>query len=126
MGGDWKVTDKLKLGAEYTVSYGSVMFGEYNGVFVSCSRRSLIRTCNNYPDINSLMNNLKLTATYEVAPTMDLLLQGTWTYFHNNDWTTPPTRSRGPAPPPSRILTPGYGSPNYSIVTVMTGVKYKF
>ena len=34
MSGDWKVTDKLKLGAEYTFAYGSVMFGEFNGVFV--------------------------------------------------------------------------------------------
>ena len=31
----------------------------------------------NYPDINSLMNNFKLTATYELMPNMELVLQGT-------------------------------------------------
>ncbi len=28
---DWKVTEKLRLRGEYTVSYGTVMFGEFNG-----------------------------------------------------------------------------------------------
>jgi hypothetical protein len=125
MGSDWKVTDKLKLGAQYTVAYGSVMFGEYNGVFVS-PQTTPAQSVQNYPDINSLMNNLRLTATYEVAPTMDLLLQGTWTYFHNNDWGDTANAVQGAGTTTPSILTPGYGSPNYSVATVMTGVKYKF
>ena len=40
----------------------------------------------NYPDINSLMNSIRLTATYELAPNMELMLQGAYTCFHNNDW----------------------------------------
>ncbi len=42
--GDWRVNEKLKLRAEYTFSYGTVMFGEYYGVFVLATRRSRIRT----------------------------------------------------------------------------------
>ena len=73
------------------------------------------------------MNNFKLTATYAVAPTMDLLLQGTWTYFHNNNWNDTANAVQGAGTTAViDYLTPGYGSPNYSVVTVMTGVKYKF
>ena len=127
MSGDWAITDKLKLKGEYTLAYGSVMFGEYNGVFVAAPTLSY-QNVSNYPDIDSLMNNLKLTATYAVAPTMDLLLQGTWTYFHNNDWKDSPGTLVGTTTGGTSIgyLTPGYGSPNYSITTLMTGVKFKF
>ncbi|MGA2089829.1 MAG: MtrB/PioB family outer membrane beta-barrel protein [Stellaceae bacterium] len=125
MSGDWAVTDKLKLKGEYTLAYGSVMFGEYNGVFVANPTLSY-QNVSNYPDIDSLMNNFKLTATYAVAPTMDLLLQGTWTYFHNNDWNDTAGPIQGAGTAAVSILTPGYSSPNYSVATVMTGVKYKF
>ena len=33
--GEWAVNEKLKLRADYTISYGTVMFGEFNGVFVA-------------------------------------------------------------------------------------------
>jgi hypothetical protein len=128
--GEWKVTDKLKLGAEYTIAYGSVMFGEYNGVFVTTpTAGNFYQNVTNFPNVISLMNNLKLTATYAVAPTMDLLLQGTWSYFHNNDWNNTANAIQGASattPTPISYMTPGYGSPNYSIATVMTGIKYKF
>ena len=38
--GEWKVNEKLKLRADYTLSYGTVMFGEFNGVFVHQSDAS--------------------------------------------------------------------------------------
>jgi hypothetical protein len=57
---------------------------------------------------------------------MDLLLQGTLTYFHNNDWNDTAGPIQGAGTAAVSILTPGYSSPNYSVATVMTGVKYKF
>ena len=39
--GEWQVNEKLKLKGEYTVSYGTVMFGEFNGVFVPTRPRPI-------------------------------------------------------------------------------------
>ena len=35
--GEWKATDQLKVTGQYSLSYGAVMFGQYNGVL--CLRR---------------------------------------------------------------------------------------
>jgi len=123
--GDWKVSDKLKLGAEYTFAYGSVMFGQFDGVFVSNPTVSN-QNVTNYPDIDSLMNNIKLTAGYELAPSLELIAQCGWTYFHNNNWNDTAGPVQGAGSTTISYLTPGYGSPNYSTVTLMTGVKFKF
>lgn len=127
--GDWKVSPKWKLAAEYTFAIGSVMFGEFNGVFVSSPTASY-QNVSNYPDINSLMNNIKLTAAYEVLPNIDWLIQGGWSYFHNNDWGDTASAVQGAGTTAGAtaisILTPGYDSPNYSIFTVMTGMRFKF
>ena len=41
MSGEWQVNEKLKLKGDYTVSYGTVMFAEFNGVFVANPTLSL-------------------------------------------------------------------------------------
>ena len=57
----------------------------------------------NYPDIDLLMNSLKLTASYEVVPNVELVLQGTFMSFRNNDWNdTANAPSSRLAPAPSR------------------------
>ena len=38
LSGEWQATDQLKLSAEYTLSYGAVMFGQFNGVFAPPSQ----------------------------------------------------------------------------------------
>ncbi len=56
---EWKVNDKLKLKADYTFSYGSVMFGQFDGVFVPPALvTQSFQNVSNYPDIHSLMHNL--------------------------------------------------------------------
>jgi len=55
-----------------------------------------------------------------------LLLQGTWSYFHNNDWNDTASSIQGAGSKTISILTPGYGAPNYSVATLMAGMKYKF
>lgn len=122
---DWQATSKLKLGAEYSFSYGSVMFGEFNGVFVANPTASYQNVAN-YPDINSVMHNLKLTANYELTPSLNWLFMVGWEYFRNNDWADTAGPIQGAGTTAISILTPGYESPNYSIVTLMTGVKFKF
>ena len=128
LSGEWKVNEKLKLKGDYTFSYGSVAFTQFNGVFVPNPTASY-QNVSNYPDINSMMNMLRLTATYEVAPDMELVLQGVYANFHNNDWNdTNTTGIVGTTTGATTIgyLTPGYSSPNYSVGMVMAGVKFKF
>ena len=123
--GDWKVNEKLRLKADYTLSYGSVMFTQFNGVFVPVATQSY-QNVTNYPDINSLMNSVRLTASYELAPNADLMLMGAFTTFHNNDWSDKANAIQGAGSSTISITTPGYGSPNWSIVTAMAGVRFRF
>ena len=122
---DWQVNDKLKLQADYEFSYGTVAFGEFNGVFVASPTASYQNVAN-YPDINSVMNNIKLTATYAVAPNIDLVAQGSYTTFHNNDWNDTANAIQGNGTGSISILSAGYAAPNFSIVTAMAGVKVRF
>jgi hypothetical protein len=132
MSGEWKVNDKLKLKGDYTVSYGSVAFTEFNGVFVTTVPTASLQSyqnVSNYPDINSLMNSLRLTATYEATPSIDLVGMVAYTSFHNTDWNDSPGPIVGTstaAPNSIGFLTPGYGAPNWSVVMIMGGVKFRF
>ncbi len=72
LSGDWQVNEKLKLRADYTVSYGTVMFGQFNGVFVAHPTLSYQNVAN-YPDFNSLMNMVRLAATYKVEENVTLV-----------------------------------------------------
>lgn len=123
--GDWSVNEKLKLRAEYTLSYGTVMFGEYNGVFINNPTLSYQNVAN-YPDIDSLMNLIKLTATYQLMPNIELIAQGSFSSFHNNDWDDTANAIQGAGTGAISILSPGYTSPNYSIVALMAGMKFRF
>ena len=123
--GEWKVNDKLKLQADYTFSYGSVMFSQYNGVFVNTATPASYQNVGNYPDINSRMNNFKLTATYELTPSTELAGQVGVTTYYDNNWNDTANAIQGAGTSAISILTPGYSSPNYSVVTVMAGVKFK-
>ena len=122
---EWTVNEKLKLKAEYTISYGTVMFGQFNGVFVTSPTLSY-QNVGNYPDIDSLMNNVKITATYELMPNITLIAQGIYTSFHNNDWNDTANAIQGAGTTAVSLLTPGYTAPNYSIVALLAGVKLRF
>ncbi|HUB16668.1 MAG TPA: OmpA family protein [Acetobacteraceae bacterium] len=123
--GEWKVSEKLKLKADYTVSYGSVMFSEFNGVFVTNPTASY-QNVTNYPDINSLMNLVRLTASYEVSPGMELILQGVYSSYHETNWYDDASAVQSAGTSAISLLTPGYGSPNWSVGQVMAGMRIKF
>lgn len=123
--GDWQVNDKLKLRADYSLSIGSVMFSQFNGVFVGKPTANY-QNVTNYPDINSLMHSLRLTATYAVTPGIDLVMQGAYLGFHNNDWNDTANAIQGNGTGAISILTPGYAAPNYSVVSVLAGANFRF
>ena len=39
---EWKPTDKVKLSADYTFAYGTVLFGNYNGVYIAPTSRQSV------------------------------------------------------------------------------------
>jgi hypothetical protein len=123
--GEWSVNEKLKLKADYTISYGTVMFGEFNGVFVANPTLSYQNVAN-YPDIDSLMNNVRLTATWSLMPNVDVIVQGIYTSFHNNDWNDTANAIQGAGTTAISLLTPGYASPNYSVLALLGGIKLRF
>ena len=122
--GDWQVNEKLKLRADYTFSYGSVMFGEYNGVFVANPTQSY-QNVSNYPDINSVLNSVSVTATYALGPNVELIGRIGYTSYYSNNWNDSANAIQGAGTTAISILTPGYSSPTYSIVTALAGVKFK-
>ncbi len=124
--GDWKVGDNLKLGAEYNLSTGSVIFGQYNGVMVTTVTQSY-QNVTPYPDINSTMHDLKLTAIYQITSNIEGSLMYRYSMFNNSDWgmvpmPVIPTTNTGTA---ISIVNAGYGSPNYNVSTIGMVLKMR-
>jgi len=125
LSGEWKITEKLKVKADYTLSYGSVAFAEFNGVFVALPTASY-QNVTNYPDINSLMNSLRVTGSYEISPNMELVLSAAYSSYHDTNWYDDASAIQSAGTTAIAQLTPGYGQPNWSIVQLMAGMKIKF
>ena len=123
--GEWKATEKLTLKADYTLSYGSVMFTQFNGVFVPNPTLSY-QNVSNYPDYNSVLSTIKLMAGYKVTPTVELVGLVAYTTLHNTNWNDRASAIQSAGSTAISILTPGYTSPNYNIAAVMGGVKFRF
>jgi hypothetical protein len=124
--GEWQVTSKLKLKGDYTLSYGSVGFTQFNGVFVPFTPTQSYQNVGNYPDIDSVLNSVRLTVTYEVTPNMEVVGQIAYYSFHNNDWNDTASPVQGAGSTAISFLTPGYSSPNYSVAMVMGGMRIRF
>ena len=124
--GDWQASDKLKLAAEYNMSMGSVIFGQYNGVMVPAGTVSQgYQNVVSYPDVNSTMHDLRLTAVYHLSEKIQCSLMYEYSMFHNNDWNdlaapVAPTTNGGTT---ISILNPGYSAPNYNVSTVGAVLK---
>lgn len=123
----WQATRKLRLSGNYTMSFGSVMFGEFNGVMVANPTLSYQNVIP-YPDIDSRLYDLSLTGDYRIAPNVEWALMYRFSKFHNNDWNyfaapVQPTRDNGTT---IAILTPGYPPPRYSVSILGTAVRVRF
>lgn len=126
VGAKWQATEKLKLGLDYDISTGTTAFGEYNGVEVpAASVTQSYQNVVSYPNIDSTMHDLRLTAIYTLADNIQGSLMYDLSMFKNNDWNdlTPaiqPTTNTGTA---ISILTPGYAAPKYNVSTVGVVIK---
>ncbi len=124
--GDWQVSPRLKLGIEYDMSSGSVVFGEFNGVMVSNVTASY-QNVTPYPDIDSVMHQLRLTAVYQLTDAIECSLIYQYSMFHNNDWNdlTAPVQATRNAGTAISILTPGYPAPRYDVSTIGTVLRVR-
>jgi MtrB/PioB family decaheme-associated outer membrane protein len=137
LSGEWQATKKLKLSADYTFAYGSVMFGEYNGVFViPGSENGTFQNVINYPDDHTVMNALTVKGIYKLTDNIELSLGGMYSMFFDRDWrdltsaVVPDCPAGGGCTAAQQntvaILTPGYSSPNYNVGAVMAMLKVKW
>jgi hypothetical protein len=126
LNGTWQVNSKLKIAAEYNMSSGAITFGEFNGVqVIPASVSATYQNVLPYPNINSVMNQLKLSATYQLATNIACSLMYQFSMFRNNDWddvAAPivPTTNTGTA---ISILNAGYAAPHYDVSTIGTVLK---
>ena len=122
--GTWQANSKLKLSTDYNMSAGSVIFGQFNGVLVPSVTQSYQNVVS-YPDNNSTMNDLRLTAIYQITDKIECSLMYEFSMFHNNDWNdlTAPVQASTNTGTAISILTPGYSSPNYSVSTIGAVLK---
>lgn len=123
---DWKITDKLKLNGEYNMSVGSVLFGQYNGVSVSTVTASY-QNVTSYPDVNSRMDDIKVTAVYQFTDSIEASLMYRYSMFNNNDWqyVAAPVIATTNTSTAISIVNAGYGAPNYNVSTAGMVVKMR-
>ncbi|GAA0546245.1 hypothetical protein FHS83_000730 [Rhizomicrobium palustre] len=124
--GDWKISEKLKLSSEYNLSVGSVLFGQFNGVSVA-NVTGTYQNVTNYPDIDSRMDDIRVTAAYQFTDNIEGALLYRYSMFNNNDWQNVPlpvipTTNGGSA---ISIVNAGYGAPNYNVSTVGMTLRVK-
>ena len=125
--GKWRVTDKLKLGAHYTFAYGAVLYGLNNGVLVGTPKPgSFYQNVADFPQIISRMHDARLTANYAVRANAALLLALGWEYYRDDNFNDTAAAIQGSGSPNISFLTPGYGSPYYSVGYVMIGGRVRF
>jgi putative beta-barrel porin MtrB/PioB len=123
--GEWQLSEKLKLKANYTFQFGTITFNQFDGVFVPNPTQSFQNVVN-YPDINSKMHDLRVTATYKLTEQIELVGLLAYSYFHNNDWNNTANPVQGGPSPTIAYLTPGYYAPNWNVVAALGGFKFKF
>lgn len=126
MSSDWSITDKFKLSGEYNFSYGAVLFGQFNGVAVSTVSQSY-QNVTNYPDINSSMHDLRVTASYQFSDVIEASLLYRYSMFTNTDWQFVPvpviaTTNTGTA---ISIVNAGYGPPDYNVSSIGMVVRMR-
>jgi MtrB/PioB family decaheme-associated outer membrane protein len=124
---EWHATPKLKFLADYTMSFGSVLFGQFNGVMVPTPTLSYQNVVD-YPDIDSRFYDLNLSADYRIARNVELALLFRFSKFHNNDWNNlaAPVQATTDTGTTIAILTPGYPPPRYKVFVLGTAFRVRF
>jgi MtrB/PioB family decaheme-associated outer membrane protein len=120
---DWQVLpETLKVGADYTISYGrnsySIMDG---GVFSFTPAGTAALQLAPLPDVTSLLNSVTLRAEYKLMENASLWLGYTFESLNYKDYATQvgPTQF-------SNAAFSGDGNQNYSVHLIMAALRYRF
>jgi len=130
LGGDWKVTDRLKLGIDYTFSYGDVGYNLYNGIIVTNPGTASYVNNPTLSSVSSSMHSVKLHGEYELAENITLLAGYGFDLYKDNDWSygwNPVIlQNQSSATTPFYGLTSGESNSGYRVHSVYTAVRFKF
>jgi hypothetical protein len=129
LAGDWKITDRLKVGTEYTFSYGDISYALFDGGLTSTSATALsYYNIQNLPTINSSMHSLKVHAEYQLTDNISMMAGYGFDLYKDNDWAygwnpvVISTASTGQ----SANLNSAESQSSYRIHTVYTSMRVKF
>lgn len=128
---DWKITDRLKVGTEYTFSYGDIGYNMFDGglAFNSTTAASYFNV-QNLPSVNSSMHSVKVTAEYKLADNVTLMGGYGFDLFKDNDWAYgwAPIYGATSATGVQSVNTfsSAEASPSYRVHSLYTAVRVKF
>ncbi|MDR3437112.1 MtrB/PioB family decaheme-associated outer membrane protein [Telmatospirillum sp.] len=130
---DWKPIERLKLGVEYTFSYGDIGYNLYDGITTTTTAYSW-ENVQNLPNITSSMHSFKLRGEYELASNISLMAGYGFDMYKDNDWAygwnpvvlANTTIGGGTAYSSVSTLTSGESQNSYRVHSLYTGVRVKF
>lgn len=129
LSGEWKATEKLKLGTGYTFWYGDVNYALSNGVVLPvlpATGAAAYMNVQNLPHIPSSMHSFKVFGEYQLAPNMVFGAGYAFDMFKDNDWAYSAWAPAVQTSTTSGTLSTGVGAPSYRIHSLVTTLKVKF
>lgn len=122
LSGDWQASERLKLGAEYTFSYGNVSYYMFDGITVATASNSAQLQSNlSLPSINSSMHSIKIHGEYKLTDDISLLAGYGFDYYKDNDWAYTYAAVLN-----SSTYTSGESENHYRVHSVYTAMRLKF
>lgn len=122
--GTWKATDRLKLGVDYTFSYGDIGYNLFDGITSTVTTASY-QNVQNVPNVSSSMHSFKMHGEYQLASNISLLAGYGFDMYKDNDWSygwNPVLLSSGTV----SSLTSGESQSSYRVHSFYTSMRVKF
>jgi MtrB/PioB family decaheme-associated outer membrane protein len=130
---EWKVSDRLKLGTDYTFSYGDIGYNLFDGgLALNSATAASYYNVANLPSVDSSMHSIKVHAEYKLADNVTLTGGYGFDLFKDNDWAygwAPiiGSNASGLASPLSvNTFTSAEAQPSYRVHSLYTSVRVKF
>jgi MtrB/PioB family decaheme-associated outer membrane protein len=130
---EWKIDDRLKVGTDYTFSYGDVGYNLFDGgLALSSAVAASYYNVSNLPSVENSMHSFKVHAEYKLTDNVTLMGGYGFDLFKDNDWAygwAPiiASNSSGLASPLSvNTFTSGEAQPSYRVHSLYTSVRVKF
>lgn len=130
---DWQVSERLKVGAEYTFSYGDIGYNLYDGgLALNTATAASYYNVSNLPTIDSSMHSVKLRAEYKLTDAITLMGGYGFDMYKDNDWSygwSPVMASNASglaAPLGVNTFTSGENQSSYRVHSLYTALRLRF